>query len=75
MGDGSRCLNRGGRSALPALGGGLPILLNWTDYPGGGRAPNLYDTTFLLALPGLIVPRVRPSLGKADQKRRDLVLE
>ena len=33
----------------------LPIFLfNWTDYPAGARAPNIYDATFLLAVPGLL---------------------
>jgi hypothetical protein len=33
----------------------LPILLfDWTAYPSGVRAPNIYDATFLLAVPALI---------------------
>jgi Glycosyltransferase family 87 len=33
----------------------LPILFfNWTDYPAGARAPNIYDATFLLAVPALL---------------------
>jgi len=33
----------------------LPIFLfNWTEYPAGARAPNIYDATFLLAVPGLL---------------------
>jgi hypothetical protein len=45
----------------------VPILLfNWTDYPAGARAPNVYDATFLLAVPSLFPAnstprRVRPS--------------
>ncbi len=33
----------------------LPILFfNLSEYPFGSRAPNLYDATLLLAVPGLI---------------------
>jgi hypothetical protein len=33
----------------------LPIFLfNWTEYPGGARAPNIYDATFLLVVPSLV---------------------
>jgi hypothetical protein len=37
----------------------LPALLfNWTEYPAGDRPPNIYDATFLLAVPSLL--RRRP---------------
>lgn len=33
----------------------LPALLfNWTEYPFGARGPNIYDATFLLAIPSLL---------------------
>lgn len=54
----------------------LPILLfNWGDYPGGTRAPNIYDATFLLAVPASIGRRRHASPSQADQERSNLVLE
>ena len=36
----------------------LPIFFfNWNDYPAGARPPNIYDASFLLAVPGLLAPR------------------
>jgi hypothetical protein len=36
----------------------LPIFLfNWRDYPLGDRPPNIYDATFLLAVPALLRAR------------------
>lgn len=43
----------------------LPILLfNWTDYPAGARAPNVYDATFLLAVPSLLSGARRKNGGR-----------
>ena len=60
------------RSAAVSLGVAvalwLPILLfNWTDYPGGARPPNIYDATFLLAVPALISARRATGHPQAPQ--------
>lgn len=46
----------------------LPIFLfNWTEYPAGARAPNIYDATFLLAVPSLLGATGRVAAGRGPR--------